>query len=128
MTPPMLSAGLDPAPRSYVAGVSLVRRAANGITAAPQGTTLADIEHWLLHEATRERDWLAFLESFIWRLVVAGLPIDRVTLHMGTLHPLLVGFAWNWSRLDQIFDELKIADAAAASPSFRRNPIFRVFE
>ena len=124
----MLSAGLDPAPRTYVAGVSLVRRAANGIASAPSSTTLADIEHWLLHEATREKDWLVFLESFIWRLVVAGLPIDRVTLHMGTLHPQLVGFAWNWSSTDQLFDELKIADAAAASPSFLRNPIYRVFE
>jgi len=124
----MPNATLDPAPRKYVVGVSLVRRLANGIAAAPAGTTLADVEYWLLHEATREKDWLAFLESFVWRLVVAGLPIDRVTLHMGTLHPQLVGFAWNWSKADQLFDELKVADIAAASASFLRNPIYRVFE
>jgi adenylate cyclase len=128
VTPQLLGTGLDPAPRKYVAGVLLVRRVANGIGAAPPCTTLADIEHWLLHEATQEKDWLAFLESFVWRLVVAGLPLDRVTLHMGTLHPQLVGFAWNWSSADQIFDELKIADAAAATPSFLRSPIYRVFE
>ena len=106
----------------------LVRRSARGIAAAPAGTTIADIEHWLLHDAVREKDFLLFLESFVWRLVVAGAPIDRMSLHMGTLHPQLVGFAWNWSSIDQLCDEVKVADAATASASFLKNPISRVFE
>jgi adenylate cyclase len=124
----MLRAALDPAPRQYPATVMLVKRSARGIAAAPSGTALADIEQWLLHDAIREKDFLAFLESFLWRLVVAGAPIDRVSLHMGTLHPQLVGFAWNWSRIDGLCDEVKVADTATATPSFLRNPISRVFE
>ena len=124
----MMQRTLDPAPRQYPATVMLVRRSARGITAAPAGTTFADIEQWLLHDAIREKEFLLFLESFIWRLVVAGAPIDRMSLHMGTLHPQLVGFAWNWSRIDGLCDEVKVADAATASASFLRNPISRVFD
>jgi adenylate cyclase len=124
----MTQRALDPAPRRYPPAVTLVQRSARGIAAAPTGTTLAEIEHWLLHDATREKDLLLFLESFLWRLVVAGIPIDRVSLHMGTLHPQLVGFAWNWNTTDGLCDEVKVADAAALSDSFLRNPLYKVRE
>jgi adenylate cyclase len=124
----MSSAALDPAPRRYPPAVTLVRRSARGIAAAPPNTTFADIEHWLLHEATREKDLLLFFESFLWRVVVAGVPIDRVSLHIGTLHPQLIGFAWNWNTTDGLCDEVKIGDAAALSDSFLRNPLYRVRE
>jgi adenylate cyclase len=124
----MPNAALDPAPRQYPPTVMLVKRSARGIAAAPAGTTFADIEQWLLHDAIREKDFLLFLETFIWRLAVAGAPLDRMSLHMGTLHPQLVGFAWNWSRIDGLCDEVKVADAATGSASFLRNPISRVFE
>jgi hypothetical protein len=39
----------------------LVRRAAGGRATAPNTTTFAEIETWLLHEATREKDMLLFV-------------------------------------------------------------------
>jgi adenylate cyclase len=124
----MFNAAIDPAPRKYPAAVTLVKRSARGVAAAPSGTTFADIEHWLLHESSIESELLLFVESFIWRLVVAGIPLDRFTLHMGTLHPQLIGFAWNWKSDDKLVDEVKVADAAALSQSFLRNPLHRVRE
>jgi len=119
--------GLDPAPRQYPPGVTLVRRSARGAAAAPQATSFAAIESWLLHEAALERDMLQFVESFIWRLVAAGAPLERVSLHIGTLHPQLIGFAWNWNSIDGFCDEVKVNEAANQSDSFRRNPLFRIF-
>jgi len=72
---PITNTALDPAPRKYPPAVTLVKRSARGVAAAPAGTTLADIEHWLLHEAAVESELLLFVESFIWRLVVAGIPL-----------------------------------------------------
>ncbi len=119
--------GLDPAPRRYPQGVMLVRRSSLGTAAARGSTSFAAIESWLLHEAALERDMLLFVESFIWRLVAAGAPIERMSLHIGTLHPQLVGFAWNWNSVDGFCDEVKVAESANQSDSFRRNPLFRVF-
>ena len=126
--PQTFDAALDPAPRKYPAAVTLLKRSARGIAAAPAATTLADIEYWLLHESSIESELLLFVESFIWRLVVAGIPLDRFTLHMGTLHPQLIGFAWNWKSDDKLVDEVKVADAAALSQSFLLNPLHRVRE
>lgn len=119
---------LDPAPRQYPPFVALLRRAARGPAAAPQRTTANDIEAWLLREAIREDDMLPLYESLVWRLIAAGLPLDRSSVHVGTLHPQLIGFAWNWNRADGLCDEVKVPEAALKSDSYRRNPLYRVNE
>ncbi len=118
----------DPAPRSYAPSVSLLRRTAGGPSTAPERTTLDEIEVWLLTDALREDDQLPLFESLVWRLVAAGLPLDRASLHVGTLHPQLFGFAWNWNRTDGLCDEIKVTEAALQTEAYRRNPLFRVIE
>ena len=66
--------------------------------------------------------------SFAWRLVAAGSGLERASLHVGTLHPQLFGFAWNWSRADGLCDEVKVAPAALQADAYKRNPLFRVIE
>lgn len=119
--------GLDPAPRRYPQAVTLVRRSSLGTAAARGTSNFAAIESWLLHEAALERDMLLFVESFIWRLVAAGAPVERMSLHLGTLHPQLIGFAWNWNSIDGFCDEVKVDERATQSDSFRRNPLFRIY-
>jgi adenylate cyclase len=119
---------LDPAPRQYASTVTLVRRSARGAAAAPATCTVADIEHWLLHEAARESEMLLLFESFAWRMVAAGLPIDRASAHIGTLHPQLLGFAWSWLVNDGFCDEIKVAAAAHFSDAYRRSALYRVQE
>lgn len=115
-------------PRSYPAGVTLVKRSARGAASAPDKVTIAEIEEWLLHGATLENDMLTLMESFIWRMIAAGLPIDRGSLHITTLHPQLLGFAWNWRRADGFCDEVKVLHSATDSDSFKRNTLARVIE
>lgn len=114
--------------RQYPPAVSLIRRAERGPAAAPAVTDAAGIEAWLLGEATAETDLLALLESFVWRLVAAGFPLVRASMHVGTLHPQLIGFAWNWLAADGFCDEVKVAEAALQSDSYKRNPLKRVIE
>lgn len=124
----MPAASLDPAPRRYSPGVALLRRSDRGAAAAPIATTVSDVEAWLLSDAMSEDDLLPLFEALAWRLAAAGLSLDRASLHIGTLHPQLYGFAWNWSRLDGLCDELKVPEAALGSDSYRRTPLFRAIE
>ena len=118
----------DPAPRTYPASVSLHRRADSGPAVAAGTASVADVESWLLTDALGEEDVLPFFEQLCWRLVAAGLPVDRASLHVGTLHPQLYGFGWNWNRIDGLCDEVRVAEAALANDASRRNPLFHVIE
>ena len=105
----------DPAPRTYPASVSLHRRINGGPAVAAGTSSIADVESWLLTDALGEEDVLPFFEQLCWRLVAAGLPLDRASLHVGTLHPQLFGFGWNWNRVDGLCDEVRVAEAALAN-------------
>ena len=119
---------LDPAPRQYAKAVALVRRSARGASSAPASLTVAELEHWLLREAARESEMVLLFESFVWRMVAAGLPLDRASVHIGTLHPQLIGFAWNWLINDGLCDEVKVAEATNTTDSYRKSALFRVLE
>ncbi len=119
---------IDPAPRRYPSAVTLLRRAARGPAAAPAIADIAQLEDWLLGEALAEDDMLGFFERLVWGIVATGIPLDRASLHAGTLHPQLYGYAWNWNRADGLCDETVVAEAALKSDSYRRNPIFQVIE
>lgn len=114
---------LDPAPRSYPDFVHLLGRANRGEAAAGTTSTFADLEDWLLGEAINETDMLSLTESLAWRMVAAGLPIVRATIHVGTLHPQLTGFGWSWNKLDGLCDEIVVKAMSAQSEAYMRSPL-----
>jgi len=114
---------LDPAPRSYPDFVHLLGRASRGEAAAGTTSTFADLENWLLGEAINETDMLSLTESLAWRMVAAGLPIVRATIHVGTLHPQLTGFGWSWNKLDGLCDEIVVKAMSAQSEAYMRSPL-----
>lgn len=117
----------DPAPRSYPPLVELLRRGRHDpARIGPQ--TAADVEAWLLEGAVGLDDLLLVYQSFMWKLVAAGLPVVRASLHVGTLHPQLFGYAWNWNSDDGLCDEVKVDEAVLTSDAHRKNPLFRVIE
>lgn len=124
----MQQAPIDPAPRRYADAVTLMRRAAGGRSSAPEHLTVAEVETWLLDEAVQISDLLTLFEAFVWRMVSAGLPLDRASLHVGTLHPQLYGFAWNWNIADGLCDEVKVHEFALAADAYRRSPLAVVLE
>ncbi|MEO8741551.1 MAG: adenylate/guanylate cyclase domain-containing protein, partial [Casimicrobiaceae bacterium] len=124
----MPASTFDPSPRTYPPGVFAIRRSTRGPAVAPPGTDVEAIESWLLHEALREDDMLPLVESLWWRMAAAGLNLDRASLHVGTLHPQLFGFGWNWERADGICDEVRVTEEARSGPSYTRTPLFQAIE
>jgi len=114
-------------PRQFPRGVTVVRQSSRGAAAAPDTNSFADITAWLLKGAAREAEMLLLFESFLWRLIAAGVPLDRASLHIGTLHPQLLGFAWNWQRDDACY-EVKVQHGTSDTDSYRLNPLARIFE
>ncbi len=114
---------LDPAPRSYPDFVHLLGRGSRGEAAAGTTSSISDLEDWLLGDAINETDMLSLTESLAWRMVAAGLPVVRATIHVGTLHPQLTGFGWSWSKLDGLCDEIVIKAMSAQSESYMRSPL-----
>ncbi|MEM7444422.1 MAG: adenylate/guanylate cyclase domain-containing protein [Pseudomonadota bacterium] len=119
---------IEPSPRQYPAFVTLLRRGDRREAAAPTKTTFDDIESWLFGDAAREDELLPLIESMIWRLVAAGLPLDRASFHVGTLHPQLLGFAWNWNSADGLCDEVRVAEGSLQTDAYLRNPLHRVID
>ncbi|GAB4528965.1 MAG: adenylate/guanylate cyclase domain-containing protein [Roseibium sp.] len=117
---------LDPSPRSYAPHVHLLKRSDRGPSCAPAEQSLADVQAWLLHEATRIDDVMLMFEEFNWRCKAAGLAIERATLHFGTLHPRVIGFSWFWSSQDALCDEIAADAGAITQDAFTRNPLYKV--
>ncbi len=117
---------LDPAPRSYAPHVFLLNRSRRGASCAPSQQSLEDVQSWLLHEATRIDNVMLLFEEFAWRCRAAQLGLDRATLHVGTLHPRLVGFSWFWNCQDELCDEMAADAAVIAQAAFTSNPLYKV--
>ncbi|MEM5581145.1 adenylate/guanylate cyclase domain-containing protein [Roseibium sp. AS2] len=117
---------LDPAPRSYAPHVYLVDRSQRGRSCAPEQQDFEDVRNWLLHEATGFDSVMLMFEEFMWRCQAAGLGIDRASLHIGTLHPRVIGFSWLWNSQDGFCDEIAADAGAIKHATFTRNPLFKV--
>jgi len=122
----MKRVSLDPSPRSYPPFVIMTGRSSRGPACAPEHQTLKDVTDWLLHEATRIPDVILLFEEYMWRCRAAGIKVDRATLHVGTLHPRMIGFSWSWSTSDGYCDELAATAEARESAAFTRNPLSKV--
>ena len=122
----MTRTALDPAPRSYAPHVYVLNRSKRGPACAPAHQTIGDLHNWLLHEATQIDNVMLMFEEFMWRCKAADLGIDRCTLHMGTLHPRVIGFSWFWSSLDELCDEIAADAGAVNEAAFTRNPLYKV--
>ncbi|MCG6205330.1 adenylate/guanylate cyclase domain-containing protein [Rhodopseudomonas sp. HC1] len=126
-------AAIDPAAprdavRVYPAGVTVIQRSQRGRSCVPATSTIEELQRWLLLEAAGERELLLTFEALMWRMNAAGLPIDRATLHIGTLHPQLLGFAWNWRSSDGLCDEVQVQQSTADTDAFKLNPLRRIFD
>jgi len=117
---------IDPSPRSYAPFVYLMDRTKRGAECAPKTQTLSDITEWLLFEAVKIDNLMFMYEEFLWRCRAAGIPVDRSSLHVGTLHPRIIGFSWVWNSTDEICDEVTADARAMEIPAFTKNPLARV--
>ena len=62
----------------------------------PARDTVDAIAEWLVGPARHIVTGVASFGEFAWRLLAPGLPLLRVTLHVGTIHPQFRGTTMVW--------------------------------
>jgi adenylate cyclase len=88
---------------------------------------IADITRWLLADGKRIEGTGSFEEALIERLRRAGLPIDRFTTGVPSLHLQVDSFSSLWEHgKDLIFRQYRAADIEA--PRLSNSPIFIAYE
>src|SRR6185437_4335550 len=70
----------------------------------------------------------AGFDGFACSLVAAGMPLLRVTLHVGTIHPQFLGTTIVWWRDTGRTIRVLIAHELADAIPYQRNPVRRVCE
>ena len=93
----------------------------------PGHATIEEIGEWLLGDARRIGSFARIIDEFSWRLVAAGMPVLRVNLRGGTLHPQFLGASYVWWRPDAQTQEIMITHEVADLIPPAQNPVLRVF-
>ncbi len=92
----------------------------------PARDTVDNIIQWLVGRARRIDDALHVFDEFAWRLIAAGFPILRMTLHARTLHPQYLGTSMRWWRRTGESTRTLIGHEVADSLRYEDNPVLRV--
>jgi adenylate cyclase len=92
----------------------------------PAHDSLDAIAEWLVGPARRITSGVRALDEFAWRLLAAGLPLLRVTLHTSTLHPQYLGATFTWFRTTGQAMLTMVAHEVADRVRYEDNPVPRV--
>jgi adenylate cyclase len=92
----------------------------------PAHDTIEAIVRWLIGGARQIRSFASTIDELSWRLVAAGIPLLRVNLRGGTLHPQFLGATYVWWRTSAQTQEIMITHEVAALIPPTENPVVRV--
>jgi adenylate cyclase len=96
---------------------------------AGDGIGLEPIAGWLLGEGRRIATAGELLTALCERLVGRGLPIDRASLHISTLHPQVRGSRILWHQDSGLMADLHYGrDDSAIDEAYRKSPLYAVHE
>jgi adenylate cyclase len=114
-----------PLPREHIITVETFERPPQD---RPAFATIDGIAELLAAPPGAVENGAAGVDSFAWSLVAAGVPLLRVTLHVGTIHPQFLGTTVVWwrdtGRTTRVLLKHEVADAIP----YERNPVRRVCE
>jgi adenylate cyclase len=94
----------------------------------PDHATIPEITQWLTTAARAEASFLRMIDELAWRLLAAGLPLLRFSLHSGTLHPQFRSLAYIWWRDTAQTHRIMITYEVADFLPYAINPVRRVRE
>jgi adenylate cyclase len=92
----------------------------------PVHDTVDNIADWLLESPRQLSDGIASFDEFAWRLLAAGMPLLRLTLHTPTLHPQFLGTTITWWRDTGETVQVMIAHEVGDAIPHEKNPVWRV--
>ncbi len=114
-----------PIPRDHILVLEIVNRPPE---TRPVHDTVDNIADWLVGPAPRIKDGTASFDEFAWRLVAAGMPLLRVTVHIGTIHPQFLGTTIAWWRDTGETAQVMIGHEVGDAIPYEKNPVRRVCE
>jgi adenylate cyclase len=94
----------------------------------PTHDSIDAIADWLIGEARRIPSAAGAIDEYAWRLYAAGIPVLRVSVHAGTLHPQYLGAAFVWWRDTGKTVRVMIKHEIADLIPYEVNPVRRVRE
>src|SRR5262245_18273490 len=94
----------------------------------PKHATFAEVAAWLAGPAHRIERTAELFDEYCWRLLAAGIPLVRVTWHVGTIHPEFTGFSVQWWRRRGLTTDVALLHEIRETPSYRNNTIRRAIE
>ena len=110
---------------SYIHTAEIVERP---LRERPVSDTVGGIAEWLIGPALDVATGAEAVDELAWRILAAGIPLARLTLHSGVLHPQFLGTSFTWWRdtgqTVQTFVEHEVRDVVP----YQHNPVLRVIE
>ena len=92
----------------------------------PDATTIDAIAERLSAPPGQIGSGVPVFDHFAWSLFAAGIPVLRVTLHVGTLHPQFLGTTITWWRDTGKTVQVMIKHEVADAIPYEQNPVRRV--
>ena len=81
--------------QSYIHTTEIVERP---VAERPLRDTIEGIADWLLGRALQAATGAQAVDEYAWRMLAAGFPLARLTVHSGMLHPQFLGTSLIWWR------------------------------
>jgi len=119
--PPKRSSGIQVDPRSPAHEV-FERPTAE----RPTADSIDAIADWIVGPARQIVSAVHAFDEFAWRMLAAGMPLLRVMLHSGVLHPQFLGTTFVWWRTTGQTVQYLIAHEVAEGLRYEDNPVWRV--
>jgi len=94
----------------------------------PTQTTIEEVADWLAGPVLMNESGARALDEFAWKLLAAGFPLLRFTLHSGTLHPQFLGTTFVWWRDTGQTTQTLISHEIGDTVLYENNPVRRVIE
>ena len=114
--------GIDP---SFIHTIEIVERPA---AERPACDTIGGIAEWLIGPALDAATGAQAIDELAWRILAAGFPLARLTLHSGVLHPQFLGTSFVWWRDTGQTVQTFVAHEVRDVVPYQNNPVLRVVQ
>jgi adenylate cyclase len=104
-------------------GVLGHRRFTRPVAQRPKTATRDSVLLWLRGPAHAVGSPIKLIDGLCWRLVAAGVPIDRTTVSVSLLHPQFSGYGIRWWRDSGESEESLIEHQVRDSDAYRSSPL-----
>lgn len=94
----------------------------------PVRDSIGAIGDWLIGPALQIATSAQAFDEFAWRMLAAGVPLARLTVHSGTLHPQFLGTSLIWWRDTGQTIQTFVAHEVGDVVPYQNNPVLRVIQ